>query len=509
MTPIMNRHLWSIACVAIIGGAACTETVEVAPPVEVRMAVQAGGAPVTLAVNTVVPDRPSVRVTNAAGEPITGARVLFVPTRGRGTVLGGDVLTSPDGIATVDSWRFGTSPGPQELTAGVVNATSGARVTFTGNSVPGATAALAVTPSYASLRVGQTAQLVVNAVDFFNNPTGIAVAASFESQNQSVATVSASGLVTAVAFGATSIIATFQGATASTIIAVGTRPTGTSVVNTPLSGRPYSVAVSPQGTVYAALVDLAEFTRFDLPSATASGSHAMAYSAYDLAFLPDGNTAYAANTPGGFISVIDRASNTVLRTIGSVGEPYRIRPSPDGLYVFVTSSGGTLFRISTLNDAPDVLSLGGPLNGLVMNEARGVLYASNYNGQVFEVSLSTFTLLRTLNVGGFPQGMAVSADGQTLYLANENAGLQVINAAAMSVTSTLANLTGAFDVAITSDGEEIYVSRPLANSVTVLNALTRSVVRSIDGGGPRRMAMHPDGLTLVIANESGWVTFVR
>lgn len=497
------------ALAAMIGLAACEETVVVDAPVAARLEVQAGGTPVTQAVATFVATRPAVRVTDPSGTPIAGAQVVFLATLGRGSVLGGEVTTGTDGIATVGSWRYGLTAGPQELSAAVVSSTSDARVTFTGTAVPGPTVALSITPASFNLLPGQTRQLTVNAVDAYGNPTGTAVAATFTSLNTAIATVSPAGLVTATGFGFTSIVASYQGSQVTASVGVGTRPSGTDVVNSTLESRPYSVAISPQGTVYAVRVDASDFTRYDLPSTSSSSSTSMAAAAYDIAFLPSGNLAYAVNVPGYRLSVIDRATNTVLRTISGLGEPYRLKASPDGSMVYVSNSTGDLHRISTTNDAVTTLAIGGIINGLALNPARDVLYASTYQGVLHEISLSTFTLLRSVTVGGQMQGMTVSANGEVLFIANETSGLQVVNTTTLSVANTLGSLAGAFDVLLTADGAELYVSRAQAGVVAVLNAQTLSVLRTITGGTPRRMGITVDGLTVAIANEAGWVTFVR
>ncbi len=72
---------------------------------------------------------PSVKVTDANGNAVSGFSVTFVAGSGSGSVTGGTVSTDAAGIATVGSWRLGATPGPQTL---VVSASglSGSPVTF-------------------------------------------------------------------------------------------------------------------------------------------------------------------------------------------------------------------------------------------------------------------------------------------------------------------------------------------------------------------------------------------
>lgn len=63
-----------------------------------------------------VPVRPSVKVTNDAGQPIAGFGVTFAVTGGNGSVTGASQTTNSAGIATAGSWVLG-DPGPNTLEA--------------------------------------------------------------------------------------------------------------------------------------------------------------------------------------------------------------------------------------------------------------------------------------------------------------------------------------------------------------------------------------------------------
>lgn len=62
---------------------------------------------------------PAVRVVNSAGQPLVGVTVQFAVTRGGGSVSGAIKVTGADGIARVDKWTLGGSPGTNTLTVTV------------------------------------------------------------------------------------------------------------------------------------------------------------------------------------------------------------------------------------------------------------------------------------------------------------------------------------------------------------------------------------------------------
>ena len=77
-----------------------------------------------------IPNPPKVKVTDANGNFVAGVAVTFAAGSGSGTVTGGSVVTDAAGIATVGTWKLGTTPGPQTLTA-TASGLAGSPVTFT------------------------------------------------------------------------------------------------------------------------------------------------------------------------------------------------------------------------------------------------------------------------------------------------------------------------------------------------------------------------------------------
>ncbi len=77
---------------------------------------------------------PSVRVTDAGGDPVAGVSVSFTVQSGGGSVTGSPATTGTDGVAAVGSWTLGSSPGTNELRAEVGALTP---VTFTATGTGG------------------------------------------------------------------------------------------------------------------------------------------------------------------------------------------------------------------------------------------------------------------------------------------------------------------------------------------------------------------------------------
>jgi hypothetical protein len=79
---------------------------------------------------TIVAIAPSVKVTDANGNVVSGATVTFAIASGGGTVTGASATTNASGIATVGSWTLGSTAGSNTLNA-TLSGVSGQSVTFT------------------------------------------------------------------------------------------------------------------------------------------------------------------------------------------------------------------------------------------------------------------------------------------------------------------------------------------------------------------------------------------
>ncbi|MGK2934006.1 MAG: Ig-like domain-containing protein [Gemmatimonadaceae bacterium] len=119
-------------------------------------------------VGAAVPEPVSVMITDAGGNPISGAVVAFEVTSGGGSIVGESATSGADGIATLGSWTLGTTPGLNKLTV-----TSGAlgEAVFTAIAVVGPPTRLGIhsQPSEAGVDVTLAPGPVVHVQDTYGN----------------------------------------------------------------------------------------------------------------------------------------------------------------------------------------------------------------------------------------------------------------------------------------------------------------------------------------------------
>ena len=300
-------------------------------------------------------------------------------------------------------------------------------------------------------------------------------------------------------------------------------PARSTVTSVPLSGSPFAVAVSPTGTAYITQALASTAVRANLPATTLSAPFAVGALPSQVRMSPDGRTAYVSNQDAATITVIDVAMNRAIDTITVAdGSILTTGLSPDGtrLYaltdfygVFVTdvSTGSVVGWISPS-------ATGALLTGVAFHPFSPCMFiAARDEGKVRTVDLTTNTVIRTDSVlGGRIQNVAVSRDGSELYATDiERSKLIVWDLVSLSPLfqehAIGAPVTrNAFDVVVTQDNAQLYVTTLADGAVFVLDRAVRTPVDTIvTGGSPRYIGFDASGTNAVIANESGWVHFIR
>lgn len=123
-------------------------------------------------VNTFVASPPSVRAEDQFGNPIAGVTVQFAASMGSGVLTGEQQSTNASGVATVQSWRLGTSVGQHIVTASAPGISS---TVFAATAVAGKPVTLAKVFGDEQQTIANAAVQIrpaVRALDEFGNAVG-------------------------------------------------------------------------------------------------------------------------------------------------------------------------------------------------------------------------------------------------------------------------------------------------------------------------------------------------
>lgn len=124
----------------------------------------------TATAGTAVAEPPSVRVTDAGGNPVADVAVTFTPDP-VGSVTGSPATTDANGVATAGSWTLGTIVGEMPERVQTVTAKAGVlSQTFTGRAVAGTAASVTVSPYGAEIKTGESQTLTAIVRDSYGNP---------------------------------------------------------------------------------------------------------------------------------------------------------------------------------------------------------------------------------------------------------------------------------------------------------------------------------------------------
>jgi len=157
-----------------------------------------------------------VLVTDSLGNPVSAAPVAWAVATGGGSLAGTTTATDANGRARA-TFTLGATPGAQSATA-TSSGLTGSPVTFTATA-QGVIASTLVSPQVDTITaITGTFGLTAQARDAALNP--MSGTFTWVSRNPAFATVSASGVVTAVANGSTYVVATESGGTKDSALIV-------------------------------------------------------------------------------------------------------------------------------------------------------------------------------------------------------------------------------------------------------------------------------------------------
>jgi YVTN family beta-propeller protein len=366
------------------------------------------------------------------------------------------------------------------------------------------------------LRLGEAVPLPVSAVDEHGTQVSLS-GATFETNGRLVADVGDLGLVEALEPGSDTVVVRLDGDSVALEILVEypegiTHPGGAVVATTTLEDRPFGVAVGPNGGVLVTQLDASTVARGTLPGTSLSTRIPVGNVPTDVAVDGTGTLAYVTNQHSSSIGVIDLTTDTQVATIEVSGDPFRVKLSPDGKSLFVTGNADSLFIVDVPSrEIKARVAVGLDANGLALDYTATRLYVSNQSdGTVSEVDLSTNTVLRSIAVGGHPQELVLSPGGTLLFVGDESGSVQIWSLRDGTKRGNISVPGGAFAMAVSPDWRQLYISSALGGAVYLIDWKTGLRLKQVTTGGmPRRIGFTADGTTAVVANEGGWVDYIR
>jgi YVTN family beta-propeller protein len=239
---------------------------------------------------------------------------------------------------------------------------------------------LAVSDTVA-LTSGESAQLSVTVLAADSTPISD-VSPSFQSLEPSIVTVSATGILTSVGPGGSAVVrVSVDALTADVTVLVFTHPAGTIQVTTPLTARPFGIAIGRAGHVYVTRGSAGTVSWSVLPQTDLSRTINVGSWPTSVTFGPLGERAYVANQLSSAVGVISVSAAQQTQLVPLVGNPFYVLASKDGASVYATLNTNVLSVIdANLRTEVALVPVGDAPNGLALHPTESRLFVTAFFG---------------------------------------------------------------------------------------------------------------------------------
>lgn len=222
---------------------------------------------------------------------------------------------------------------------------------------------------------------------------------------------------------------------------------------------------------------------------------------------------YVQNMNSNSISVIDLATNTVLRNITVDGTLQNIKLSEDQqtLYIITTNRGsGTIYMLNTTSNEIMNDRISTQVSSQDVAFFNGTLYLSDAIGEKLLVMNSNGTLMHEINVGSRPQFIEVRPDGQVLYVARSGGPISVVDLKQNIVIKEIDSENTPHHLSFDNNGAKLFVVNAENDTLTVIDSQKHEIIKTIPvGDNPRSVALNPDEALAYVTNmDSNTVSMI-
>lgn len=225
---------------------------------------------------------------------------------------------------------------------------------------------------------------------------------------------------------------------------------------------------------------------------------------HEIAISPDGEQAAVVAYGARSIQIFDirtQSSNRIIDLSPNDG-PHGLVWLADGRILATTERSQSLTIVDTRNgDRITSISTGqaGSHMVAVTPDARRAFTANIPAGTVTVLDLVAGTKIRDIPVGGRPEGIALTPDGRTLWVGDlEGARIQAFDTTSYERVAEVAVGQVPIRVLASPDGRWIVTSNLGGGSLTVVDARTRAVARTITVSGEQ-----PAGQVTILFSADG------
>ncbi len=241
----------------------------------------------------------------------------------------------------------------------------------------------------------------------------------------------------------------------------------------------------------------------DLATNTVIRNISVGSSPHDLKLSQSQETLYSTDTDSGTISIINTTTNTLIQQVLTDATIHGIAIFNDTLYVGDVYGG----KVLVINDGvvKDEIKVGSGPEYLEVNPNGKFLYVANLWSPISVVDLEQKKVIKEIDSGKTPHGLSFTNDGSRLFIVNMNSNtLSVIDAEKNEIIKTIMVGERPEYVALTPTESYAYVTNLGSDTVSIVDTGSLRVVNEIQvGKGPHGIAFSSDGDFAYVSNMNG------
>lgn len=231
---------------------------------------------------------------------------------------------------------------------------------------------------------------------------------------------------------------------------------------------------------------------------------------HHLYMTPDEKSVIVANAFGDSLTFIDPRTAEIQRTVKGIPDPYHLRFSPDMKW-FVTA-GNRLNHVdiyrwdgTNLVLAKRISTAKTPSHLWIDSKSKTVYSSMQDSDELVAIDLSTQAIKWRVKTGPMPADIFGTADDKFLLVGmtgGENVEVYDVSGAQPVLTKKIKTGLGAHAFRSAGDKRHVYVSNRVANTIGKLDLQTLELVDSYAApGGPDCIDVMADGKTLLVSSR--------
>lgn len=296
-----------------------------------------------------------------------------------------------------------------------------------------------------------------------------------------------------------------------------THPVGNMTDTLSDHGNVHGIAIAADGTMLVTRLESFDLLKSHISDISTSSVIYVGPTPVDVAFSADSRTAFIPLIGSPHVAIVDVQSGTKTGQLTVAQSPLRALVTPDGNNLYITTDGPLDDTTSTVYDFDahthallDTIVVTPYANGITYDPVRSELFVASA-GFVNEIYPPTDAIVRRIPVNLPMQDIAISKDGSELWVATTgDAGVEVFDLVSGELKQSIAGTSGAFGLKMTPDGKQFYVTRNGASMCAIIDAASRTVVKSfITGTDPKRIAFNADGSRAAITDGLTGVVIIQ